>query len=116
MILGDFVSSYLQDIISHPNFTSCSVSLQQQISHLSFIVNLICNNLEDAEAIFKEHTVLKVSTYVQDGTELIILSWISRGKQFTKQHPLESRQDGPPSYFLLPPLNTTSGSFLYFNL
>ena len=56
----DFVLSSLQEILLNPTFKTSSLSLQQQISHLSFVVNLICNNVDEAAKIIEEHGSVKV--------------------------------------------------------
>ena len=56
----DFVLASLQEILLNPSFKTSSLSLQQQISHLSFVVNLICNNVDEAAKIIEEHGSIKV--------------------------------------------------------
>ena len=64
--------SSLQEIILNPSFKSSSLSLQQQISHLSFVVNLICNNVDEASRIIEEHGSVKV---------VVILTKVTGGRK-----------------------------------
>ena len=52
--LKTFVAGYVKRIINTSEFSSLSYEIQGQISHLSFLVHLVCRN-NDFDVIYEEH-------------------------------------------------------------
>jgi len=52
--LKSFVAGYIQRIIHMSEFSTLSYEIQGQISHLSFLVHLVCRN-NNFDVIFEEH-------------------------------------------------------------
>ena len=61
MILLETVTSFLQEIISFPDFKLSTSALQQQIQHLLFLVN-ITDCCSDLDNVIEEHKKLLVRT------------------------------------------------------
>ena len=52
--LSSFVAGFIQRIINTSEFSTLSYEIQGQISHLSFLVHLVCRN-NNFDVIYEEH-------------------------------------------------------------
>ena len=69
MTFGEFVKTFLDGIIGHPSYKLCSDTIQLQVSHLSFVVNTICEYSEET------NTILELWKSVKDDLDCGKTSW-----------------------------------------
>ena len=53
MTFEEFVKTFLGEIMGHPSYKLCSETIQLQVSHLSFVVNIISDYSEQKNTILE---------------------------------------------------------------
>ena len=72
LVLANFISSFLSEVVSDPDFEHVSIIIKHQIRHLLLLVNLTIKYSQNIKLITDEHSKIKVSCH-KVKLELIIL-------------------------------------------